>query len=123
MGRYGPDGTVIGVASWSRAGDHLPVGTRSAVAGDSVTATVFASGRPQRIDSYDDTSGPIAATMRELGVRSSVGVPITVQGRPWGLIVASTKAADPLPVETEARTAAFTELVTVARRAVSAKAA
>ncbi len=114
MGRYGPDGTVIRVASWSRTGDNLPVGTRSAIKGDSVTASVFETGRPTRIDSYDDASGPIAATMRKLGVRSSVGVPITVQGRPWGLIVASTKAADRLPGDIEARTAAFTELVATA---------
>src|ERR1700742_1116060 len=60
MGRYGQDGTVIGVASWSRTGDHLPVGTQSAITGDSVTAAVFESGRPQRIDTYVDRSGPIA---------------------------------------------------------------
>ena len=114
MGRYGPAGTVMGVASWSRTGDNLPVGTRSAVEGDSVSASVLETGRPTRIDSYDDASGPIASTMRELGVRSSVGVPIAVQGRPWGLIVVSTKGAEPLPEETEARTIAFTELVATA---------
>jgi len=114
MGRYGPDGMVIGVASWSRTGDNLPVGTQSAINGDSVTGAVFESGRPERIDSYDDASGPIAATMRKLGVRSSVGVPIAVQGQPWGVIAVSTKAAESLPLETEARTAAFTELVATA---------
>ena len=114
MGRYGPAGTVMGVASWSRTGDNLPVGTRSAVEGDSVSASVLETGRPTRIDSYDDASGPIASTMRELGVRSSVGVPIAVQGRPWGLIVVSTKGAEPLPEETEARTTTFTELVATA---------
>ena len=49
-----------------------------------------------------------------LGVRSSVGAPITVDGRPWGVMVASSNSPEPLPVDTEARIAAFTDLVATA---------
>jgi signal transduction histidine kinase len=47
-------------------------------------------------------------------MRSAVGVPISVDGRPWGVInVASTREEPPSP-DTEARLAGFTELVATA---------
>jgi signal transduction histidine kinase len=66
------------------------------------------------MDSYDGASGSIAAMLRDQGLRSSVGAPIVVDGRLWGVIIASSKADEPLPVDTESRIAAFTELVATA---------
>ena len=43
------------------------------------------TGRPARIDSYDNVAGPIAARVRAVGVRAAVAVPIIVDGRVWGL--------------------------------------
>jgi signal transduction histidine kinase len=115
MGRYERDGmTTTGVANWSRAEDHLPVGTQATVEGESVSASVLRTGRPARMDSYDGASGSIAAMLRDQGLRSSVGAPIVVDGRLWGVIIASSKADEPLPVDTESRIAAFTELVATA---------
>jgi GAF domain-containing protein len=114
MGRYGPDGTATGVASWSRAGQHIAVGTQFSVEGGSVSASVLRTGRPARLDSYEDASGPIAARLRDLGLRSSVGAPIVVDGRLWGVMIASSKEDQPLAPETESRIAAFTELVATA---------
>src|SRR5205807_3854459 len=109
MGRYESDETSIGVGSWSRAGGDLPVGTRARLDGESVTARVFRTGRPARMDEYDQASGQVAAITHPLGIRSAVGAPIVVDGRPWGAMIASSNADDPLPAETESRIATFTE--------------
>jgi signal transduction histidine kinase len=47
-------------------------------------------------------------------MRSSIGAPITVGGRLWGLMAVGTKSARRLPPDTEARLADFTELVATA---------
>jgi signal transduction histidine kinase len=64
--------------------------------------------------SYENASGPAAALGRELGLRSSVGAPIVVDQRLWGVMIVSSKHDRPLPVDTESRIAAFTELVATA---------
>jgi signal transduction histidine kinase len=114
MGRYDADGTVTGVGSWSADGTHLPVGTRANIDGSTVSGSVFSSGRPVRMDNYGDSSGPTSALVRELGIRSTVGAPIVVEGRLWGVMVASSKDPEPLPADTESRIAAFTELAATA---------
>jgi GAF domain-containing protein len=114
MARYEPDGTTTGVASWTRSGEEIPIGRRSPVEGTNVSALVLRTGRPARLDSYEDASGPIAAMLRELGIRSTVGGPIVVDSRLWGVMGASSKREEPLPTDTEARITAFTELVATA---------
>jgi GAF domain-containing protein len=112
MGRYEGE-TAIGVGSWSRVGDKLP-GRRVALEGTSVTARVFSTGRPARVDDYDDAAGEVAGIMRQLGIRSAAGAPIVVDGRPWGVMNAASYGDEPLPGDTESRIAAFTELVATA---------
>jgi signal transduction histidine kinase len=75
---------------------------------------VFETGRPARIDSFADASGPIGAAQRGSGTRSAVGAPITVEGRLWGMIYAGSTLEEPLPPDTEARLVSFTELVATA---------
>ncbi|MDX6486091.1 MAG: hypothetical protein QOF43_1244, partial [Gaiellaceae bacterium] len=55
-------------------------------------------------------TGPVADLARSLGVLASVGAPIVVKGRLWGVIVVST-TRETLPADTERRLADFTELV------------
>jgi signal transduction histidine kinase/CHASE3 domain sensor protein len=114
MERYEVDGTVTGVASWSREEAQLAVGTRLALEGVSIAARVLQTRRPVRVDSFADAAGPIAEEARKLGIRSSVGCPITVGGRLWGVIAASSKREAPFPVDTEARIGEFTDLVATA---------
>jgi GAF domain-containing protein len=115
IGRYEQDGTVTGVAAWSRAGDHVPVGSRLPVDGNNVTALVLQTGRPARMDNYQKVSGSIAVRQQlELGIHSSVGAPIVVAGRLWGVAIASSKQDERLPADTESRIAAFTELAATA---------
>jgi signal transduction histidine kinase len=114
IARYEPDDTVTVVAGWSREGEHLPVGTRHTLAGTNLAAAVLRTGRPARVDSYTDASGALATSLRRFGIRSSVGCPITVEGRLWGTAAANSKQPEPLPADTEARIANFTDLVATA---------
>ena len=115
MERFEPDETVSAVAAWSRSGEaHLAVGTRFALEGASIAAQVRDSGRPARVDSFIGASGPIAREAQAVGIRSSVGCPIVVGGRTWGVIAASTTRAVPFPLDTESRIADFTELAATA---------
>jgi signal transduction histidine kinase len=113
LGRYELDGLVIGVGIWSASGDDR-VPASATVGGRNVTTLVYETGRPARIDDYADTSGPVVDVVRRWGLHSSVGVPIIVDGRLWGVIVVSSLRERPLPADTEARLATFTELVATA---------
>jgi GAF domain-containing protein len=115
LSRYEPDGALSMVARSGRGLDHIPVGSRWTLGGKNVATVVFETGRPARIDSYADLSDPGAATaFREVGVRSAVGTPIVVDGRVWAVMIAGTTAEQPLPADTEARLASFTELLATA---------
>ena len=114
MERYEADGTVTGVAAWSRGDEQLAVGTRFTLEGASIAALVLQTRGPMRVDSFDEASGPIAEEARELGIRSSVGCPIVVLGRLWGVIAASSRSDVPFPAETEVQMGEFTELVATA---------
>ncbi len=114
MGRYDSDKTVTGVGVWNAIGSGQTPGTRMPLGGRNVTTVVFQTGRPARIDDYSNTAGMVVDVVREWGVRSSVGVPINVDGRLWGVMVVSSTREQPLPVDTEARLTAFTALVATA---------
>ena len=124
MERFEPDHTVTALAAWSRSGEaQLAVGTRFELEGASIAAQVYETGRPARVDTFAGASGPIAEEAQALGIRSSVGCPIVVGGRTWGVIAASTRRATPFPPNTESRIADFTELVATAVSNAEARAA
>ncbi|MFD1517632.1 sensor histidine kinase [Pseudonocardia yunnanensis] len=108
--RYEADGTATIVASW---GDPtiVPVGTRITLEGRNIGALVRSSGKPARIEDYEDAPGSAAAIARESGIRSTVGAPIMVEGRLWGTINGFTKTDAPLAPGIELRLADFTDLV------------
>ncbi len=114
MCRYEPDGTLTFVAILGVIGERLPAGSRWRIGGHDLGTLVFETGRPARIDSYADATGPLGTALREAGIRWSVGVPITVEGRLWGLMGIASTLDQPLPPDTEARLASFTELVATA---------
>ena len=114
--RYEADGTATVIAGWSDSADvpiELEVGARVPLEGDSVSALVFRTGRPARID-YGNASGPLSAPLRGAGVRSAAGVPIIVEDRLWGVMTAGSTRSGPLPAEVESRLSEFTELVATA---------
>jgi signal transduction histidine kinase len=114
MERYEEDATVTGIAAWSNVPAQLTVGTRFALVGPSIARKVRDTGGPVRVASFANVEGQIAQEARSVGIRSSVGCPITVAGRLWGVIAASTKSTAPFPANTESRIANFTELVATA---------
>jgi len=69
---------------------------------------------PGRFNSYEHATGPLAARLRELGIRSEVGAPVVVEGRVWGALIAGTDEPEPLPAGIELRLAKFAELIATA---------
>jgi signal transduction histidine kinase len=114
MERYEADGSVTGVAAWGRVPVELAVGARFTLDGPSIARGVKETGGPVRVDSFGQDAGAIATEARAVGIRSSVGCPIVVGGRLWGVIAASTRREDPFPPATEAQIGRFTELVATA---------
>jgi signal transduction histidine kinase len=115
MERFEPDDAVTAIAAWTRDDRaQLAVGTRFALEGASVATQVRNSARPARVDSFVGATGPIAREAQALGIRASIGCPITVDGRLWGVIAASKTRDEPFPPDTESRIGDFTELVATA---------
>ncbi len=116
LGRYDADDTVTAIAAWGTPVARFPVGRRWGLGGKNLVTVVRETGRPARIDSYADrSSGSIGDAGRESGFSSTVGAPIVVEGRLWGLVaIGSTVPESSLPVDTEARLGSFTELVATA---------
>jgi signal transduction histidine kinase len=111
--RYEADGTVTAVGGWEPEGGYKYVGQRYRLEG-TVSGLIFETGLPGRIENYAEAPGEAPKAAREMGWRSSVGAPITVEGRLWGVLAVISKSEQPLPPETEPRLAEFTELVATA---------
>ena len=114
MARLEPDGTLSYVASWGKAADFLPVGSRWTLDGKNIARDVFETGRSVRVESQDGATGSLADLVRELGIRSLVATAVVVEGRFWGEMGAGSTREEPLPPDAEARLASFTELVATA---------
>src|SRR5882757_7335050 len=116
MSRYDSGGAITVLGAWSGTGAAVPfpVGTQTSPGGRNVTTVVFRTRRPARIDDYAGASGPSAVVARGWGFRSSVGAPISVEGRLWGVMTVASTREEALPADTEVRLAGFTELVATA---------
>jgi len=110
--RYESDGRATLVGAWREPGSHInPVGSSFALDGDSVIARVLRTGRAQRIDDYERAGGTLADQLRTLGYRSSVAAPVTVGGRLWGALIASTRRPEGMAERSERRLCDFADLV------------
>src|SRR6478735_3969524 len=114
LGRYDSDGAATAIGSWSSSPQIIPVGTRAAIGGRNVLSIVAETGRPARLDDYDDATGEAAEIARAFGWRSSIAAPITVEGRVWGVMLVATQREQPFPDGDEERLAQFTDLVATA---------
>jgi signal transduction histidine kinase len=122
MIRYEDDGFATVVGTWTgNDTPSFPVGERVPVEGETVTAKLYRSRRPARVDDYDDVEGELAERLREFGIQSVVGAPIYVAGRLWGAIMVSSEVAHAFPAGTEVRISSFAELVTAALANVDAR--
>jgi signal transduction histidine kinase len=113
MRRYLPERCVRDVALWSRSTKPYPPISEEPVplGGRNVSTLVFDSGMPARVDSYGEDAGAAAAPAIAAGNRSTVGAPVMVEGRLWGVLAVSWTHEQPLPAETDPRLAGFAELV------------
>jgi signal transduction histidine kinase len=113
MVRYEDDATVMVVAEWGEPDAAFPVGSRLPLGGKNIATQVLRTERPARIE-YATATGAVGAYARTKGSRSAVGAPIMVDGRVWGVMVATSPEAGSLPADTESRLENFTELVATA---------
>jgi len=112
LARFEADRTMTVLASLNEP--SFPVGSRWPLDGPSVSARVFDTGRPARIDDYSKLPGTMAAGVRDSEVRSIVGVPIIVDRRVWGVTTVGTLQSELMPADTVARLSDFTELAGIA---------
>jgi signal transduction histidine kinase len=92
-----------------------PIGRIWSVESDSsAIGRVCRTGLPARADYTRPAQGPVAAAARAVGARSSVGVPVVVDGTLWGVMAVGSRETDPLPADFEGRLAKFTELLATA---------
>jgi signal transduction histidine kinase len=108
------DAGGIGVVVGAHGNHPFPVGSQWPLDVPSVMGTVYATGRPARIDDYPSLTGVVADVANGASFRSAVGVPIVVAGTTWGVTIAITTGDDVLPEGTERRLADFTDLVAAA---------
>jgi PAS domain S-box-containing protein len=119
--RYEPEGVATQVGAWGSE-NPFPIGTSWRLDDASVSGLVWHTGRPARVHDYGDVSGDISGTLaREAGIHSAVGVPILVDGRPWGVMMALSTEQRSLPADTEDRLGAFTELIATAIANIQAR--
>ncbi|WP_433276942.1 GAF domain-containing protein [Pseudonocardia xinjiangensis] len=110
LARYEHGTELVHVAEWSLPGCAPPAYQRTEVEGTTVAAEVLRTGRAVRVDDYEDVATPFT---RGADLKSVVGVPVVVDNRRWGVLIAWS-VSGPLPPETEVRLTGFTELVATA---------
>jgi sugar diacid utilization regulator len=106
--------TMVGAAAEPTALAKWPVGTRTPIGDNTLAAMVQRSGRPARVDSYENSAGSIAARVRAMGLHAAVGAPIIVDGRVWGLAAVGSVQPGPMPADTEVHISRFAELIATA---------
>ena len=93
MIRYEDDESVTTVATWAAAGEHPPVPARWETEPGDPAMMIVAAREATRVDDWTSVPGSIAAVIRNvLGVSSSVGCPIVVEGRLWGALAVALQA-------------------------------
>ncbi|MGI5242169.1 sensor histidine kinase [Dactylosporangium sp. CA-139066] len=106
--------TVAVVAEYTRKpGAESMLGKRLDSAGG-VSEMVLRDSRPARMDAYDGRSGQLADLARAMGFYASVGAPIVVDGKVWGVLVALWGRGGAPPPDIEQELAQFTDLVATA---------
>src|SRR6185503_11268986 len=112
MIRYEEDGTVTAVATWAAVGEHPPMPERWRIEPGDPAWLILENRAATRVEDWASVPGPFAEAVRnDFGVSSSVGCPIVVEGRLWGALAVHSTQSRPLPPDTEARMAQFTDLV------------
>jgi signal transduction histidine kinase len=102
------------LAHFDEPGPKFEVGESFPLDGDSLSGRIRHTGEPARIDDYQLVDGTMAARLRDMGLHSGVGAPITVDESTRGALIIGTAKPTPMPSETEARIGDFADLVATA---------
>jgi signal transduction histidine kinase len=116
IARFEPDGaSAVPLGGVGDVPLNLPARTAVHLHDYTAPARVWQTGRCAQVDEdqWSGASDPMAQRLRELGIRSMVASPITVEGRLWGVVNALSRQG-PFPSDTPERMADFTELVATA---------
>ena len=109
------DGDTIRVIGDWRVGrsEMTAAGRVYAYGGDTITARVVESAAPGRVDSAADMRTDFGRRRwEELGYEASIGAPILVEGKVWGVVTASrTREGDTFPEGSEQQLGDFAALV------------
>jgi GAF domain-containing protein len=119
LDRYDPDGTAITLAlahdpSWEIAPKIAYPSRRWPLDAGGLTALVYETRQPARVDDYSGVEGEAGEAARAAGVGAGCATPIIVNGSLWGMIRVFSRQGADLPHDAEARLQGFTELVAAA---------
>ncbi|HYX99889.1 MAG TPA: GAF domain-containing protein, partial [Mycobacterium sp.] len=112
----GNEVVVVATHLEPRIKDKLVVGQRFPLDGDDIVTRVFRTGRAARMDASEsqNAAGAIAANGRDMELGCTMGFPIVVNGRVWGIISVGAHTPEELPPNPQERLSEFAELVTTA---------
>jgi signal transduction histidine kinase len=112
LARFEDNDMVTFVGGWSDTGWlAFPVGSCVPIEETGVLAKIGETGRPERVDDYENLPQEIAERLSSFDYKSATAAPIRVGGKLWGGLVAVTRRSEPLPSASEHRLADFAELV------------
>jgi signal transduction histidine kinase len=112
--RYEPDEATTVISVWGGPEDLLPPHTCWTIVGSNIPSMVLHKCAPARMDCFARAVSPLCVYLREHGVLSGVGTPITVDGHCWGVMTAFSTCDRLLPPEAETHICAFTDLISAA---------
>jgi hypothetical protein len=92
--RYEPDEATTVISVWGGPEDLLPPHTCWTIVGSNIPSMVLHKCAPARMDCFARAVSPLCVYLRQHGVLSGVGTPITVDGHCWG-VMRPTSAPSP----------------------------
>jgi GAF domain-containing protein len=110
MLRLDADGGTSVVGEMGHRPDEMPIGSRWELDSRLAMAQALRTGRSARRDEYGGIPGEFADVVRRMQIRSSVAIPIVVEGRIWGALGVGT-TRERIPADSEGRMAGFADLV------------
>ena len=105
---------VVTVAVWAASGSHPPVPPSWPMQEGDPATMIAERQESARWDDWRDVPGPIAEFIRGLGIQSTVGCPIVVEGELWGALAVHSTSDVPLPADADRRINQFNDLVAMA---------
>jgi GAF domain-containing protein len=107
------EGAILPLAVWAADGEQPALPDQWPLQAGDPTSVIAEARRTVRWDDWGEIEGSHAEYVRgELGVRSTVGTPIIIEGEAWGVLAVHSRGT--LPQGSEARIEQFSNLVATA---------